>query len=134
MKKLDSNRYKMPGKGAVKSMASLAPQNALKTQRERESTMLSARKELADEVRQEQEHIQKALTSSSYLSECMKNIFTLPHEKAEADKIPEKLPTGNKITIKQVTLNSNDLDKIAVSFIALLYANLEREENVHDRT
>ncbi len=99
--------HHMPGRGVVKSMTSLQAQAAYRTHGRGGDSLLSGQvnKDFARELQEEQERLQKAMTSSSYLSECMKNIFALPNELAQQQRQAQR----KKNTVREVQLLSSHI-------------------------
>jgi len=132
MKKIAANAgpRKMPGRGTVRSMASLVQKGPIKSKIDIENMGLTARKDIFNDIKNEQEHIQKAASSSSYLSECMKNIFALPGEHlAENRKQHKSSEKEQPKTVTEVELLSNDLEKIAKEKKTFM-TGLERKDHV----
>eukprot|EP00826_Nyctotherus_ovalis_P030315 TRINITY_DN2415_c0_g6_i1.p2 TRINITY_DN2415_c0_g6~~TRINITY_DN2415_c0_g6_i1.p2 ORF type:complete len:112 (+),score=36.64 TRINITY_DN2415_c0_g6_i1:125-460(+) len=88
----------------LKSMSSIA-----KPARTKESLRLArARQELENELKKEREEMRKVANSGTYLTERMKSIFALPHERASTE--------GQKsVRVRQTSFTSKGLNKIGVS-------------------
>ncbi len=111
MKNAKTHQLPARGAGIVRSMASFKMKGTARDQKER--TPLSAQeKKYKQELAEEQAKLEKVMSSSTYLAECMKKNFGLLQENKPRELTEEE--KSRKKALKEVHLFTAQLDKMLV--------------------